>query len=133
MIGSVSTTKRRTRSQTKMPPFSLRSWPVLRGDIVATIPVPLVFAKGEFENGMAAKRLNEFGADPYPYLDEAAKKKMAAAQSDLLRKFTELTFDESAQACWQESQRRGVDNIDGVPVTETDLQNDLFETAANPF
>ena len=44
-------------------------------------------------------------ADPYPYLDEAAKKKMATAHSDLLRKFTELTFDEWRQGWWLESQR----------------------------
>jgi hypothetical protein len=53
----------------------------------------LVFAKGQFESGVAAKLLIQFAADPYPFLDEAARKKMNTAHSDLLRKFTELAFD----------------------------------------
>lgn len=72
-------------------------WHCYLGDIIATIPVPLVFAKGEFESGLATKRLNEFVADPYPYLDEAAKKKMTTPHSDLLRKFTELALEESGE------------------------------------
>ncbi len=103
------------------------------GDIIATIPVPLVFAKGEFKSGLAAKRLNAYAADPYPYLDEAARKKMNAAHSDLLRKFSELAFDESAQARWQESRPTEADSIDVGPAPETDFQNDLIEASGNPF
>jgi hypothetical protein len=60
--------------------------------------VPLVFGKGQFESEVAAKVLREFTQDPFPYLDEAEKKKMMAAHSDLLRKFTDLAFDEAAEA-----------------------------------
>jgi hypothetical protein len=56
--------------------------------------------------------LREFAQDPFPYLDEAEKKKMMAAHSALLRKFTELAFDESAEARWQESRPAEADNID---------------------
>src|SRR5208282_2471989 len=42
-------------------------WHCYLGDIIATIPVPLVFAKGQFESGVAARLLNEFATDPYPY------------------------------------------------------------------
>jgi hypothetical protein len=69
-----------------------------------------------------------------PFLDEAGKKKMVAAQSGLLRKFTELACDESAEMRWQDSQRpTEADNIDVGPTTEADLQSDLIEASGNPF
>jgi hypothetical protein len=58
-------------------------WHCYVGDIIATIRVPLVFGKGEFESRVAAKRLNEYVANPHVYLDEAARKKMNTAHSDL--------------------------------------------------
>jgi hypothetical protein len=108
-------------------------WHCYLGDIIATIPVALVFAKGEFESGVATKRLNAYAADPYPYLDEATRKKMNTAQSDLLRKFTELAFNESAEARRQESQRTEADNIDVEPVTDSEVQCDWFDSSRNPF
>ena len=108
-------------------------WHYYLGAIIAAIPVPLVFGKGQFEIGVAAKVLREFGQDPFSYLDEAEKKQMMAAHSDLLRKFTELAFGESAEAHWQQSVPAEADNIDVGPVTETDLQGDLMEASGNPF
>ena len=72
-------------------------------------------------------------ADGRRYLDEAGKKNMIAAHSALLRKFTELAFDESAEARWQESRPEEADNIDVGPVTETDFQGDLMEASGDPF
>ena len=66
--------------------------------------MPLVFGKGLFESGVAAKILRGFAQDPFPYLDDAGKKNMMAAHSSLLRKFTELAFDEAAEMRWQESR-----------------------------
>ena len=80
---------------------------------------------------MAARPLNEFAADPYPYLDKAARQKMDTAHSDLLRKFQEIAFDKSAETRWQESQRTKADNINARPVTKTELQYDLFGLARN--
>jgi len=97
-------------------------WHYYLRDIIATIPVPLVFSKGQFERGVAAKLLNDFAEDPFPYLDEKIKKKMTTAHSDLLRKFTELAFDVGAEVRWQETQ-----------AAEADLQNDLVETPNEPF
>jgi hypothetical protein len=71
--------------------------------------------------------------DPFPYLDEAGKKKMTIAHSDLLRKFTGLAFDESAEVRWQESQQAAKDNTDAGLVAEGDLKHDLFEASGNPF
>jgi hypothetical protein len=107
-------------------------WNCSLSDIIATIPIPLTFAKGQFKSGVAARLLNEFAADPYPYLDVAARKKINMAQSDLLRKFQEIAFDESAQMRWEESQRAETDNREGPP-TETDLQDELIEASGNPF
>ena len=56
-----------------------------------------------------------------------------AAHSALLRKFTELAFDEAAEMRWQESRPAEADNIDVGPATETDLQSDLMEPSGNPF
>ena len=53
-------------------------------------------------------------------MDEAEKKQMMAADSALLRKFTDLAFDESAESRWQESRPAEADNIDVGPATETD-------------
>jgi hypothetical protein len=108
-------------------------WNCYLSDIIATIPVPLVFAKGQFEGDVAARLLGEFAADPYPYLDEAAKKKMTTAQSDLLRKFEKFAFGESAEVRWQESQRTETGDTDAESATERNLQNDLFESAEIPF
>ncbi len=108
-------------------------WHCYLGDIIATIPVPLVFVKGQFESGVAARLLKEFAADPYPYLDEAGNTKMGAAHSDLLRKFTELAFDESAESRWREAQLTDEDNIDVGPILELGLQGELFEPLRNPF
>ena len=96
-------------------------------------PVSLVFGKGQLESGVAAKVLREFAQDPFPYLDEAGKKKMIAAHSALLGKFTELALDEWAEMRWQESRPMEADNIDVGPATETDLQIDLMEASGYPF
>jgi hypothetical protein len=64
---------------------------------------------------------------------EEPKKKMMAAHSALLGKFTELAFDESAEMRWQESRPTEADNIDVGLATETDLQNDVMESSGNPF
>jgi len=58
---------------------------------------------------------------------------MMAAHSALLRKFTELAFDKTEEARWQESRPMEADNIDVGPVTETDLQGDLVEASGDPF
>jgi hypothetical protein len=108
-------------------------WHYNLGAIIAAIPVPVVFGKGQFESGVAARVLREFAQDPFPYLDEAEKKKMMAAHSALLQKFTELAFDEAVEARWQESRPAEADNIDVGPATETDLQGDLTEASRDPF
>ena len=92
-----------------------------------------MFGKGQFESGLATKVLRNYATDPFPYLDEAGKKKMTAIHAALLRKFTELAFDESAAMRWEESQPTEADNIDVGPATGTDLENDLFEASGNPF
>ena len=51
----------------------------------------------------------------------------------LWRKFAELAFDASAGARWQESEQGEADNIDVGPVTEADLNGELFTTSGNPF
>ena len=43
--------------------------------VVLSIPVPLVFGKGQFESGVAAMMLREFAHDPFAYLDEAEIRK----------------------------------------------------------
>jgi hypothetical protein len=58
---------------------------------------------------------------------------MMAAHSALLRKFTELAFDEAAEMGWQESRPAEAYNIDVGPAAETDLQSDLIEASGNPF
>jgi hypothetical protein len=101
--------------------------------LVAALPRCAAFGKGQFESGVVSKMLREFAQDPFPYLDEAEKKNMIAADSALLRKFMELAFDESAEMRWQESRPMEADNIDVGPAIETDLQSDLMEASANPF
>ena len=108
-------------------------WNYYLGDIIAEIPVPMVFGKNDFERGLAAKILNDFAENPFPYLDEVAKKKMMAVHSALLRKFSELAFDDMTEMRWQESQPAEADNIDFGPLTEMDLHGDLFESSGNPF
>ncbi len=108
-------------------------WNYYLGDLMAPIPVPMVFAKGDFERGLAVKILNDFAENPLPYLVEEAKQKLAAVNAMLLRKFAELAFDDLAQVRWQESEPGEADNIDVGPRTEADLTSDLFATSENPF
>ena len=54
-------------------------WHYYLGAMIAALPMPLVFDKGEFENGVAAVMMREFAKDPLPFLDEARKKKMVTA------------------------------------------------------
>jgi hypothetical protein len=108
-------------------------WNYYLGDLIASIPVPMVFGKGDFMSGVAIKILNDFAENPFPYLDEETKKKLAAVNSMLLRKFAELAFDDMAQMRWQESEQREADNIDVGPLTEADLQNELLAESDNPF
>ena len=108
-------------------------WHFYLGAIIAAIPVPFVFDKGQFKSGLATKVLMDYAADPFPFLDEAGKKKMRMAHSDLLRKFTDLAFDEVAEARWEASRRNEADNIDVESVEETAVQDDLIEASENPF
>ena len=108
-------------------------WNYYIGDLIAAIPVPMKFAKGDFERGIAVKILNDFAETPFPYLDEETKKKLVAVNSMLLRKFTELAFDDMAQVRWQESQPAEADNIDVGPLTEEDLQATMLESSDDPF
>jgi len=66
-------------------------------------------------------------------MSKEVKAQMTAAHSTLLRKFTHLAFDESAEVRWQEAQTIEADNIDVGPVTESDSQTDLVEMSENPF
>jgi hypothetical protein len=103
-------------------------WNYYLRDIIASIPIPMRFAKGQFESGVAAKLLNDFAENPLPYLDEASRKKLTAVQSALLQKFTDLAFDETTDGRWPEA-----DNLDVGPVTDADLHDDFFEKLKNPF
>jgi hypothetical protein len=51
------------------------------------------------------------------------------AHSDLLRKFADLAFDESAETPWRESQRTEPDKVDVAGVPGEESQNGLFESA----
>ena len=108
-------------------------WNYYLGDLIAAIPVPIVFAYGDFERGIAAKILDDYAENPIPYLDEETKTKLRAVNSMLLRKFTELAFDEMTEARWQESRSQEADNIDFGPVAETDLHDNLFQSENEPF
>ena len=100
---------------------------------IASIPMPLRFGKGEFESGVAAKRLALYVADPLAFLEAESKQKMAAASRMLWFKFEELAFKAPATAHWREARSPEADNIDVGPVTEADLHNDLFRPAEEPF
>jgi len=77
--------------------------------------------------------LIDYAENPYPYLDEAGKKKIAMAQSDLLRKFTDLAFDDSAKTRWLEAEQKGADGMDLEAKTELELESGLFERSENSF
>jgi hypothetical protein len=86
-------------------------WNYYLRDIIASIPIPLRFGKGDFESGMAAKLLALYAEDPLPFLDSESKKKMAAAQRMLWLKFEELAFDAPAMAHWRKARPQEADNL----------------------
>jgi hypothetical protein len=108
-------------------------WNYYLGDIIAGIPVPFEFRKDDFQRGFAAKILADYAENPFPYLDEEKKKQMAAVNSALLEKFSDLAFDEAADMRWRESRPVEADNIDVGRLTSEDLQDDLLENSENPF
>jgi hypothetical protein len=108
-------------------------WNYYLRNIIASIPILLVFAKVNFESGVAAKFLAQYAADPLPYLDPETKKKLSAAYRVLWQKFEEFAFYASAGTRWQEAMSPEADNIDVGPLMEADLQPDIFKTSENPF
>jgi hypothetical protein len=108
-------------------------WNYYIGDLIAAIPVPMRFDKGDFESGVAVKILNDFAANPSPYLDEAGKEKLKTVNTMLLMKFSELAFDEMAEARGRENEPREADEIDLGPVTAEDLQTTMLESSDDPF
>ncbi|HXB58528.1 MAG TPA: hypothetical protein VNU95_03140 [Candidatus Acidoferrales bacterium] len=70
-------------------------WHYYLSDIIAEIPIPMVFGKNDFKSGLASQILNDFAEDPFPFLPEDLKKKMMTVNGALLRKFTDLAFDET--------------------------------------
>jgi len=108
-------------------------WHYYLGDIIAGIPIPFKFEKGDFERGLAVKILNGYAENPYPHLDEKGKKQMVAVDAALLQKFTELAFDEAAEMRWRESRPVEADNIDVGPLTSEDFQDDWLKLSEYPF
>jgi hypothetical protein len=108
-------------------------WNYYLRDIIASIPIPLRFGKGDFKTGVAAKVLNLFAENPGPFLDPELKQKMTAAHRMLWFKFEELAFEAPARAHWREARPQESDNIDVGPVTEADLHDDLFRPPDLPF
>jgi hypothetical protein len=108
-------------------------WNYYLRDIIAGIPIPLVFGKGNFETGVASKLLNLFAENPVPFLDPESKQKMTTACRGLWHRFEELAFDAPATVPWREKRPPEADNIDVGPLTEADLQDDLFRPSDVPF
>jgi hypothetical protein len=108
-------------------------WNYYLRDIIAGIPIPLVFGKGCFESGVAARSLAEYTKDPWPCLGPESKEKMKTACKMMWMKFKELAFDAPATAHWREARPREADNIDVGPLTEADLHDDLFRPENEPF
>jgi hypothetical protein len=82
---------------------------------------------------MASKLLNLFAENPVPFLDPESKQKMTAACRGLWHRFEELAFDAPATVHWREKRPPEADNIDVGPLTEADLQDDLFRPSDVPF
>lgn len=93
--------------------------------------MPFKFAKGQFESGLATKVLTDVAVDPFPYLDEAANKKMMAMQWGLLREFTDLAFHQSTAMRWEEPKLSVADSMDVDAGINT--VRDLFADSENPF
>ena len=108
-------------------------WNYYLRDIIASIPIPLRFGKGDFESGVAARFLALYVENPLPYLDSELKRKLTAAYRVLWHKFQELAFEVPARAHWQEIGLQEADNIDVGPLTAADLQADLFRPSDVPF
>ena len=108
-------------------------WNYYIGDIIAAIPVPMLFGKGDFKRGIAAKILNDYAENPAPYLSDELQEKLAAVQRALLRKFTDLAFGELMEIRSREEWPTEADNIDVGPLTEADLQSELLQTSDDPF
>ena len=108
-------------------------WNYYLRDIIGGIPIPLRFAKGDFESGVAARALAQYGEDPWPFLDAETRKQMSSVYRMIWRKFEELALDTSAEARGQEAAPPEADNIDVGPLSEEDLVEDLFKSPDNPF
>lgn len=108
-------------------------WNYYLGDIIAGIPVPFIFGKGDFKGGVASRLLNLFAENPFLFFDDELKRKMAAVSRGVWLKFEGLAFDAAATARWQEARPQEADNIDVGPLVEADLYDDLFQPINEPF
>jgi hypothetical protein len=102
-------------------------------DIVADIPIPMRLGKGEYEPGVAFKRLGLFAENPDAYLDEVGMRKFTRVRNGLWLKFDQIALDPLARERLELARYRVADNLDVGPVTEADLCDDLFRLANEPF
>ena len=110
-----------------------RRWNYYLGDLIAAIPMPMRFGKGDFKRGIAAKILNDYAENPEAYLSPGEAKELAEVETALLRKFTDLAFDDDVEGRLERSSLCSGDNVGDGPVTVADLQGELLGGSEHPF
>lgn len=107
-------------------------WNYYLKNILAWIPIPARFAKGDFESGLAFQVLSRYAENPKLYLDDLGKAKIDQVASDLWRELREA-LEENQEARLKYQAACLSDNFGDRPLTAADMQDDLFDSPDNPF
>ena len=107
-------------------------WPFRLKSIIAWIPMPFRFRKGDFESGMAARVLKAYALSPKDYLEEREKTKIDDVARELWRRL-EYSLGENAESLVELRSRIAGDNSGDGPATADGLQSGLFDDPYIPF
>lgn len=107
-------------------------WNYYLKNTLAWIPMPVRFAKGDFESGLAAQVLARYAENPKLYLDDRGKAKIDQVASELWRHLRKA-LEENTEALLKYQVNCLSDNFGDGPALPEGLQDDLFQNPDEPF
>ena len=107
-------------------------WPFRLKNVIAWIPMPFRFRKGDFQSGMAARVLKAYAQSPKSFVDERDRAKIDDVSGELWRRLEESLGENSETLMKLRSMRPG-DNTGDGPASADGLQGDLYADPYIPF
>ena len=107
-------------------------WHYRLKNVIAWVPMPFRFQKGDFASGLAGRVLKAYAVNPKEYLEDHEKTKIDDVGREVWRQLEE-SFDENSEALVKLRSRLPGDNTGDGPASADGLQSDLFADPNIPF